>query len=690
MAPRSSARPYRWSPVEGDALPLGVRWVAADDQYNLSLYAPYAARVTIHFYAEGDAANPVLSIALDPALHKSWTAWHYRLDGSTLDALKIKYYGYQVDNPGHPGSDWDKILLDPTARSVFFPPDHDRAAACRPGSNAGKAPLAHLEMDDADQFDWGSAPSPRHESDLVIYELHVKGFTRLDPSVPAERRGTYLGVIDKIPYLQGLGVTAIELLPVYQFDPAEKNYWGYSPLSFFSPVADYASQPGKQLDEFRQMVKACHDAQIEVFLDVVYNHTTEGSFAGPNYSFRGIANNAYYMMSADERSYWDASGTGNSLCASEVIVRRLVLDSMRFWVNDAHVDGFRFDLATVLTRTENGELDTSFPLINEINSEPALANARLIAEAWGATSDASSYQLGTAWPGLRWRQWNGKYRDTVRQFIKGDEGKINDFIARLYGSDDLFPDDPVSSRRAFQSVNFVNCHDGFNLYDLVSYNAKHNDANGEQNRDGSDNNSSWNCGFEGDPCPADVLALRLRQARAFVAVLMLSNGTPMFCAGDEFLNTQGGNNNPYNQDNPTTWLDWSRAQSNSDFLRFFSRMIAFRKEHPILSPGRFWRSQVTWFGTRGDVDRGDASHALAFYLNGAALDDDDLYVMINTWWEALPFHIEAGAPGDWSRVVDTSAVPPEDFFEPTQRVPLSGLDYLVQPRSVVVLLRKHS
>ena len=673
--------PYRWTTIEGTAVPLGLTRVA--NQLNLSLYAPDADQVQLLLYSDEDYETPALVIPLDPMVHKSWTSWHCRLDADLIASKSVKYYAYQVRNPGQPGTDWDKILLDPLARSSLFPTGarsrrrlptrlQRRQGAARAPRSAppGRAPDARTRGPAAPR---GGPPDLRDAR---------QGLHPTDLSIPAAHRGTYLGVIDKIPYLQDLGVTAIELLPVYQYDPGERNYWGYSPLNFFSPVAAYASEKDCEVAEFRQMVKALHDHGIEVFLDVVYNHTPEGDFRGPNYSFRGIANNAYYMMARDEKDYWDASGTGNSLCSAEPVVRRMILDSMRLWVTEMGVDGFRFDLATVLTRTDDGEIDESHALIYEINGEPAFANVRLISEAWDA---AGGYDLGVAWPGLRWQQWNGKYRDLVRQFVKGDAGQVNELMTRIYGSSDLFPDDPVNARRAYQSVNFLTCHDGFCLYDLVSYDEKHNQANGENNQDGSDNNLSWNCGFEGDPAPDDVVALRHRQVRNFLAILLVSNGTPMFCAGDEFLNTQGGNNNPYNQDNETTWLNWSLLSKNQDNYQFFKRMIAFRKRHPSICTGRFWRSRVSWYGTQGAVDSSWDSRTLAFYLDGAAIPDDDLYVLINAYWQPLPFRIQQGQPGQWYRVVDTAAA--DSVRDDKDLVAIDGLDYQAQARSVVVLIR---
>jgi glycogen operon protein len=421
------------------------------------------------------------------------------------------------------------------------------------------------------------------------------------------------------------------------------------PLSFFAVHDSYGMRNafGEEIDEFKSLVKALHQADIEVILDVVCNHTGEGDENGPTFSYRGIDNTTYYLLEENRGRYRNDSGTGNVLNTANRYVRGMILDSLRYWVAEFHVDGFRFDLASLFTRREDGSINLDDPpIIAAIQSDPLLADVRLIAEAW----DMASYQLGRTFPGSTWLQWNGRFRDTVRSFVRGDAGLADALRTRIYGSDDLFPDTTIDSCHAFQSVNFVTCHDGFCLYDLVSYDVKHNEANGHGNRDGMDDNRSWNCGWEGDNgLPQDVRALRIRQAKNLFCLLMLANGTPMFTAGDEFLNTQGGNNNPYNQDNETTWLDWSLLARNGDFFRFAKSMIAFRKAHPSLGRSRFWRSDVRWLGASGEADPG--SSLLAFHLTGAGEDDDDLYVAINGQSQDAVFILQA--EGCWRLVVDT-------------------------------------
>jgi glycogen operon protein len=513
--------------------------------------------------------------------------------------------------------------------------------------------------------------------------LHVKGFTaRHNSGVTPENRGTFLGLIEKIPYLEELGVTVVELLPVHQFDPQEGNYWGYMTLNFFAPHRTYAVR--QPLREFQEMVRAFHAAGIEVWLDVVYNHTAEGDPSGPTYSMRGVDNSTYYLWQPDGH-YNNDSGCGNTTRCAHPVMRALVLSSLRHWAENTQVDGFRFDLASVLARDVHGHVDTDLPaLIHEIGALGAQLDVRLVAEAW----DIGAYLLGRSFPGLTWRQWNGQFRDDLRAFVKGDPGKVGALMARLYGSDDLFPDRPGDVYRPYQSVNFLTAHDGFCLYDLVAYDQKHNHANGHDNSDGCGQNLSWNCGWEGDDnAPAEVLELRRRQVKNFCALLMLANGTPMFCAGDEFLNTQGGNNNPYNQDNETTWLDWKRLEKHREIFRFFKGMIAFRKSRPMLGRSRFWREDIGWYGAQGQPDLAPESRCLAWRLRGAQFDQGDLYVMINAASEARTFHVQEGEPTDWVRVIDTNLPSPQDIADPGEQVPLGSLDYEVSGRSVVVLTR---
>jgi isoamylase len=454
-------------------------------------------------------------------------------------------------------------------------------------------------------------------------------------------------------------------------------------LNFFAPHESYSV--GDAVQEFREMVKAFHAARIEVWLDVVYNHTCEAHESGPTYSLRGMDNSSYYLLHPDG-SYRNDTGCGNTTRCAHPVVRALILRSLRHWAEEMGVDGFRFDLASIFARDDFGNVHTGEPpVITEISDLGAQWDLRLIAEAW----DIGTYMLGRSYPGLMWRQWNAEFRDDLRSFVKGDPGKVGGLMRRLYGSDDLFPDGPDDVYRPNQSINFITAHDGFCLYDLVAYNQKHNEANGHRNTDGTDYNLSWNCGWEGDDgMPDDVLALRFRQVKNFCCLLMLANGTPMFCAGDEFLNTQRGNNNPYNQDNEITWLDWERLDQNREVFRFFQRMIGLRKSRRAIARSRFWREDVRWYGTGTDVDMTHESRSLAFYLRGARFGEGDLYVMINSFWQPLQFHIQEGEAGEWSRILDTSLPSPDDICEPGGEMPVPSLSYKVSPRSVVVLGRR--
>jgi len=667
-------------------LPLGATWIEEEQAFNFALYAEHAQNVALLLYSADDLANPIRTIQFDFLHNKSGRIWHCRIPLNQMSGAR--YYAYSVSGEACAGLrcfDPDKVLLDPYAKAVFFPPEFDRKLAMGPGSNAGKAPLGVLTGRIA--FDWQGDVSPDREADAIIYELHVKGFTKNPNSgVRPSCAGTYSGLVEKIPYLKELGITVVELMPVFQRDPQEGDYWGYMPLSFFAPHAQYASSCDldEQHLEFRNMVKALHQAGIGVVLDVVYNHTCEGNERGPIYSFKGFDSAAYYMMSSDPANpYANYSGTGNTLNFGQAHVRKMVTDSLRYWKREMHIDGFRFDLASVFSRNADGSLNWGdAPIFSEIAADPELGRLRLIAEPW----DIGAYQLGRGFPGMTWLQWNGRFRDDIRRFVKGDPGLVPDLMRRIYGSDDLFPDNRTDAYHAYQSVNFVTSHDGFTLYDLVSYDRKHNWANGNDNHDGMDENYSWNCGYEGDEAAsAEVLALRRQQVKNFCCLLLLSNGTPMFRAGDEFLNTQFGNNNPYNQDNEIGWLDWSQLRANEDIFRFFKKMIAFRKNHPSLSRSRFWREDVSWYGVGATVDFSHDSHSLAFCLHGASQGDDDVYVMINAYWENLEFRVQEGAAPEWQRIVDTALPSPDDFSD--DEVSLEQVKYVVAPRSIVVLLR---
>jgi len=676
-----------WAQAEGSPLPLGATWIEEEQAFNFAVHSEHAESVTLLLFSPTDLVNPVLTFRFDFLRNKSGRIWHCRIP--IKDIGEARYYGYSVSGETVPqlhSFDPQKVLLDPYAQCIFFPAGFDRELAMREGPNTGRAPLGAL-TGHRSTFDRAGDKTLQHESDAIIYELHVKGFTKNPNSgVDASRAGTYAGMVEKIPYLQELGITVVELMPIFQRDPKQGDYWGYMPLNFFAPHAQYASNrdDDEQHLEFREMVKAFHQAGIGIVLDVVYNHTSEGDHKGPIYSFKGFDAPGYYMLSSDPASpYANYSGTGNTLNFGEGHVRKMVMDSLRYWKHEMHVDGFRFDLASVFSRNTDGSLNwRDAPIFSEIAADPELGRLHLIAEPW----DTGAYQLGRGFPGVTWLQWNARFRDDIRRFVKGDAGMVPDLMRRLYGSDDFFPDSRADAYHAYQSVNYVTSHDGFTLYDLVSYDLKRNWANGHNNQDGMDQNYSWNCGHEGDEgLTSEILALRRKQIKNFCCLLFLSNGTPMFRAGDEFLNTQFGNNNPYNQDNETGWLDWSQVGANSEVVRFFKGMIAFRKAHRSLSRSRFWREDISWYGTGPNVDLSYDSRSLAFCLHGASQGDDDIYAMINAYWEELEFHVQEGTAHEWMRVVDTALPSPDDFLD--QGLPLEQAKYVVAPRSVVVLVR---
>ncbi len=701
LSPRTETQPVQsrpqedgWKAREGSAVPQGVSWLEEERAYNFALYSKHAERVTLLLYGD-DSGTPLLRFPLDPLTHWSGRIWHCCLPAAALD--DARYYAYSVDGPAPVSRvewhafDAEKVLLDPYARAVHFPAAFDRDAARRAGSNAGRAPLGVVRAA-ADRFPRDDETRPRHEADTLIYELHVRGFTMRAPDVAPERRGTFLGIVDRIPYLKDLGVTAVELMPVFQLDPQAGDYWGYMPIGFFAPNAGYCATatPERRLAEFHTLVGALHRAGMEVILDVVYNHTGEADHRGPTYSLKGIDNSTYYLMTDDPaHPYANLTGVGNTLHTANRYVRKLITDSLRFWAAEMHVDGFRFDLASVFARQPDGSLaPEDFGVFGDVISDPELADLRLIAEPWDPTGASL---LGRALPGITWAQWNGRFRDDLRRFLRGDPGLVGPLMQRLYGSDDLFPDDPAAPFHPYQSVNYFASHDGFTLYDLVSYERKRNEANGEGNRDGPEQEHAWNCDWEGDEgVPTEVARLRRRQARNFCALLLIANGTPMLRAGDEFLQTQGGNSNPYNQDNETSWLDWGRLERERDFHRFVRRMVAFRRAHPSLARSRFWRGDVRWYGATGIVDLSPDSRCLAFFLSGASERDDDLYVMVNAGATSVPFTIAEGAATQWWRAVDTGLEVPDDVAEAGQEPPLGSSIYPLAAHSVAVLVRGRS
>ena len=687
---RSSASFDEWDRKEGTPGPMGVTWVPTLRAWNFAVYSRRATGVTLLIYNSENQVRPILELRLNPLANKSGRIWHCWVPAD--DVPGAAYYAYRMDGRYDPAAgyrfDPEKVLLDPFAPAVFFPPDYNRIATSLPGPTDGLAPLGVLPRSSTPDGIEAERP-PRASHDLVVYELHVRSFTaRANSGVEPSKRGTFAGLTEKIPYLKSLGITAVELMPVHQCDPQEGSYWGYMTLNFFSPHRGYAADPTSEgaAEEFRAMVEAFHAAGIEVWLDVVYNHTSEAGPDGPTYSYRGIDNQSYYLLNGDRGRYRNDTGCGNTVRCDHPVVRWLILESLTYWTNRMKVDGFRFDLASVFTRRSDGTQDLDHPsLISDIGFLAARHGVRMVAEAW----DIESYLLGRSFPGLNWRQWNGKYRDDLRDFVRGLPGRVGALMQRVYGSDDLFPDDLENSYRPFQSVNFITAHDGFCLYDLVSYDYKYNEANGHANSDGADDNRSWNCGWEGDiGVPAEVLKLRHRQVRNFMCLLMLSNGTPMFCAGDEFLTTHRGNNNPYNQDNEINHLDWDLLESNRDIFRFVQGMIAFRKAHPSIGRSHFWREDVTWYGPRErNPDLTQEGQTLAWCLRGASLGDEDVYVMVNASPNNISFRIQEGVASAWLRVADTGLPSPQDFVEPENRKPLTSPDYPVGARSVVVFLK---
>jgi glycogen operon protein len=663
---------------------------------NFSLFSRDCSAVQLLLFDRVDDDRPARVITLDPRKNRSYHYWHLFIPGLGQGQL----YGFRVDGPRDPGRglrfDPDKLLLDPYGRGVAVPTGYSRAAAKAPGDNCGLAMKSVVA--DPRGYDWeGDAPLERPFSRTLIYELHLAGFTRHPSSgVTPDKRGTYAGLVEKIPYLQQLGVTAVELLPVFQFDPQDappgfSNYWGYSPVSFFAPHAAYSSRqdPLGPLDEFRDMVKALHRAGIEVILDVVFNHTAEGDQGGATICYRGLANDFYYMLEPDGFSYANYSGCGNTFNTNNPIVRRLIIDSLHHWVREMHVDGFRFDLASILSRDEQGRPLENPPLLWDIETDPALAGIKLVAEAWDA---AGLYQVGS-FIGDSWKEWNGRFRDDVRSFLRGDRGTVSRFASRLLASPDLYGHE---EREAEQSINFVTCHDGFTLNDLVSFDRKHNQANGENNRDGSDDNLSWNCGQEGPSSDPSVELLRNRQVKNFLAVTLLAMGTPMLLMGDELRRTQGGNNNAYCQDNDIGWFDWRLDERHADVHRFVTLLVAARQrrdmaiDDPDLTLNQLLgQARLEWHGIRlGQPDWGDESHSIA--LTAWSLSRRfAIHLMVNAWREPLLFELPAASAvpgGRWRRWIDTSLASPDDIVALEDALPLERECYLLQPHSLAAML----
>jgi glycogen operon protein len=675
----------------GRSSPLGATVV--DGGVNFSLYSRSAAAVELLFFDREDDATPSRVVRIDPATNRTYHYWHVFVPGVSPGQI----YGYRVEGPSAPASgllfDPAKVLLDPYARGVVIPTNYDREAARREGDNAAMAMKSVVV--DSGAYDWeGDLPLGRPSSRTIIYEMHVGGFTRHPSSGVGERsRGTFAGLIEKIPYLQELGITAVELLPVFAFDPQAcpkglVNYWGYQPVCFFAPHPTYSLRRNVlgPVDEFRDMVKALHRAGIEIILDVVFNHTAEGDRTGPTLSFRGIDNPTYYILEEGGSRYADYSGCGNTLNGNHPIVRRMIVDSLRYWVEEMHVDGFRFDLASILARDSSGQPLPNPPVLWDLESDPALAGTKLIAEAWDA---AGLYQVGS-FVGDAWKEWNGRFRDDVRDFFRGEPGSLRRVADRLIGSPQIYGH---KQREVEQSVNFVSCHDGFTLNDLVSYDRKHNEANGEDNRDGADDNRSWNCGVEGPTDDPAVERLRNCQVKNFLTVTLMSLGLPMILMGDEVRRTQRGNNNAYCQDNETSWFDWELVAKHEDVHRFVTLLNARR----ILRDVEHERRRVSLSALIGDADKawhgirlnqpdwGDCSHSVAL---GARLQKAGLvfHLILNAYWEPLDFELpRVDADGPWRRWIDTSLDSPEDVVPWEEAPVVPDAAYRVGARSVAML-----
>jgi isoamylase len=696
----ASSQPFKTA--AGEPYPLGAS--VQKTGTNFSIFSQHATGVDLLLFNRFYDPEPVQVIHFHPVLNKTFHYWHVFVEGVGHGQI----YAYRVDGIFDPDQglrfNHDKVLIDPYSPGVVYGHNWSREDACDVSDNCESA-MKSLAVN-TDIYDWDGVTSPDyHLSNSIIYELHVRGFTK-HPSCGVADPGTFDGLVQKIPYLQELGITTVELMPIHQFDSTERtgvnpengqvltNYWGYNSICFFAPHRSYYTadwEKMKYVTGFRDMVKAFHRAGIEVILDVVFNHTSEGDASGPTVCMKGIDNPVYYILDPMNKSrYMNYSGTGNTLNCNHPIVRRMILESLRFWVTVMHVDGFRFDLASILSRDELGRPMENPPLLWEIESDPVLQKTKIVAEAWDA---AGLYQVG-GFPGERWAEWNGQYRDDVRRFVRGDRGMVGTLASRICGSADLYQH---LQRTPYQSINFVSCHDGFTLNDLVSYNHKHNFANGEDNRDGSNENFSSNYGYEGPSDDPDLEKLRLKQIKNFAAILLLSQGTPMLLAGDEIRRTQKGNNNAYCQDNEISWIDWSFLQREKDLFRFFKRMIHFRLRHSALRRREyFWGEkdrwgcpEITWHGVRlNHPDWSHESHSLSFTLAGFE-SDTDIHVLISAYTEPLLFELPETRKGyAWFRSLDTSLDSPDDIADEGGETQIREKKYSLDSRSVAVLIAK--
>ena len=705
----------------GKALPLGASLTHGG--VNFALFSRNATAVTLIVFESADKNSPRIEIPLDKNTHKTGNIWHCFIRGLQAGTC----YLYRADGPYFPEKGLrfnpHKTLVDPYAKALTDISEWDYGKCAGYDTDKPGRDLTYSYDDDIahqprsividDNFDWqGDVPLNYPLRFSVIYETHVKGLTA-NPNSGVEHPGTYLGVVEKIPFFKDLGVTSLEFLPVQEFNENEiirhhpktgkklTNYWGYSTAAFFAPKGNYASNknPGGQVNEFKEMVRELHKAGIEVILDIVFNHTAEGNEQGPTFSFRGLDNSIYYILNENRRYYQNYSGCGNTVNCNHPVVRTFIMDCLRYWVMEMHVDGFRFDLGSILGRDQNGRIMESPPTLEQIAEDPVLNSTKIIAEAWDA---GGAYQVGW-FPGGRWAEWNDKFRDNVRKYWKGDRKETRYLATRIAGSSDLYLRD---GRKPFHSINFITSHDGFTLNDLVSYNDKHNEDNGEENRDGSDKNLSYNYGIEGQTDDPVIKTLRERQLKNFFATVMVSLGTPMILGGDEFARTQNGNNNAYCQDNELSWYDWSLLEKNSGFYRFVKEMIAFRLRHHGFMRPEFFTGKggaykgipdISWFNEKGAaIDWEEIDYYLALRLLGtkadtlADRDDNDFYIMFNANSDLYNFAIAYPPPKKkWYRVVDTGLNSPDDILLPGNEESLASQNsYSVKARSTVILISK--
>jgi len=692
----------------GVPLPLGT--TALGGGVNFALFSRHASRVRLELFARAADATPAEAFDLDPARNRTGDVWHVWVEGIRPGQL----YAYRVDGPYQPEDghrfNFHRLLLDPFATAVSALPAWEFGPARGFDPSAPDADAAPSTVDDAgampkcvftqEHFHWHDDRPPRHPwSKTVIYEAHVRGFS-IHPSSGVAHPGSYRGLMEKIPYFKELGVTAVELMPVQEFNEHEaagtnpqtgrplRNYWGYDPVAFFAPKASYSSSggAGQQKLEFKEMIHAFHAAGIEVILDVVFNHTAEGNERGPTLCFRGIDNAIFYMLADDKRSYRDYTGTGNTVNANHPVVRDHILNALRHWVVEMHVDGFRFDLAAVLGRGRSGNLLPDPPLLERIAEDPILRDVKIIAEAWDA---AGAYEVGS-FSERRWAEWNGRYRDDVRRFWRGDDGMLGLFASRICGSADIYA---ASGKGPESSINFVTCHDGFTLNDLVSYRAKHNAANGEDNRDGSDANYSENYGAEGETTDAGIEAVRKSQIKNFLLTLLISRGVPMLLGGDEFRRTQGGNNNAYCQDDETSWHDWTCLERHQEIYRFARGLIALRGAHPILSKEQFYTdAEIEWLGPQGGLPAWTDPKEKRFGCLVHEGGQNALCLLFNAGTEAADFRLPRTPDGArWHLAMDTCHEAPQDLFIAGEEPLLDSAElYHAGPRSSAILVARPS